>query len=92
LILASLYGLIDIWKFKGWAFPLVVVGTNSIAVYMMSQLLKSWVAKTLQTHLGQEVFLMLGPLWEPFLKSTMIGMFFWLICLWLYKQRIFLRI
>jgi predicted acyltransferase len=92
LILASLYGLIDIWKFKGWAFPLVVVGTNSIAVYMMSQLLKSWVAKTLQTHLGQEVFLMLGPLWEPFLKSTMIGLVFWLICLWLYKQRIFLRI
>jgi heparan-alpha-glucosaminide N-acetyltransferase len=92
LILASLYGLIDIWKFKGWAFPLIVVGTNSIAVYMMSQLLKSWVAKTLQTHLGQEVFLMLGPLWEPFLKSTMIGLVFWLICLWLYKQRVFLRI
>jgi len=92
LILASLYGLIDIWKFKGWAFPLIVVGTNSIAVYMMSQLLKSWVAKTLQTHLGQEVFLTLGPLWEPFLKSTMIGLVFWLICLWLYKQRVFLRI
>jgi heparan-alpha-glucosaminide N-acetyltransferase len=92
LILASLYGLIDIWQFKGWAFPLIVVGTNSIAVYMMSQLLKSWVAKTLQTHLGQDIFLMLGPLWEPFLKSTMIGLVFWLVCLWLYKQRVFLRI
>ena len=36
LILAGFYALLD-WKgWRRWAFPLVVVGMNSIAVYVMS--------------------------------------------------------
>jgi hypothetical protein len=27
-----------------------------------------------------------------FVKSTLIGLFFWLICWWMYRQRIFVRI
>jgi heparan-alpha-glucosaminide N-acetyltransferase len=92
LILASLYLVTDIWKLKGWAFPLVVVGTNSIAMYLMSQMLKPWVGRTLQTHLGQEVFSVLGESWEPFVRANLVGMAFWLTCLFLYRQRIFFRI
>lgn len=38
-----------------WAFPLTVIGMNSIAMYLMSQLLKPWTRETLQTHLGSSV-------------------------------------
>jgi heparan-alpha-glucosaminide N-acetyltransferase len=92
LILAGLFGVIDVLQWRGWAFPLVVMGTNSIAVYLMSQMLKPWVSRSLQTHFGQDVFLMLGESWEPFVRSNLIGLVFWLICLWLYKQRVFLKI
>ncbi len=91
-ILAALFGLIDILGLRAWSFPFVVVGTNSMAIYLMSQLMKSWVGKSLQTHFGADLFLILGELWEPMVKSCLVGMVFWLICLWLYKQRVFLRI
>ncbi len=92
LILAALFGVIDVLQWRWWAFPLVVVGTNSIAVYLMSQMLKPWIGRTLQTHFGQELFLMLGETWEPFVRANLIGLVFWLVCLWLYKQRVFLKI
>ncbi len=91
-ILAALFGVIDVLNFRAWSFPLVVVGTNSMAVYLMSQLLKPWVGKTLKTHFGANLFLMFGEQWEPVVSSCLIGLMFWLVCLWLYKQRAFLRI
>lgn len=92
MILAILFGVIDILRFRSWSFPLVVVGTNSIAIYVMSQMLKPWVGRTLQTHLGQEVFNIVGESWEPFLRANLIGLAFWFACLFLYKQKIFFRI
>jgi len=92
MLLASLFGIIDVLRFKWWAYPLVVVGTNSIAVYLMSQMLKPWMGRSLQTHMGQDLFMILGENWEPLVRSNCIGLGFWLVCLWLYKQRIFLRI
>jgi predicted acyltransferase len=92
LILASLYGVIDVLGHRRWAFPLVVVGMNSIAMYCMGMLLKPWVERTLQIHLGKDIFQIVGPMFEPMVQSTMIGFVFWLICLWMYRQKIFVRI
>jgi predicted acyltransferase len=92
LILAALYGVIDVAGYRRWAFPLVVVGMNSIAMYCMGMLLKPWTERTLQTHLGQNVFQLLGTMYEPMVQSTMIGLVFWFVCLWMYRQKIFVRI
>ncbi len=92
LILATLYYLVDVRRWRAWSFPLAVVGTNSIAVYMMSQMLKPWTAKTLQTHLGENVFKILGPANAPFVQSTMVGLVFWLVCYWAYRRKIFVRV
>lgn len=92
LILGFLYYLIDIRKLRGWAFPLVVVGMNSIAMYFMGQLLKSWVGERLQRHLGKGIFEWCGAMQEPLLQSTMTGLVFWLVCWWMYRRKIFLRI
>lgn len=123
LMLAGLYGVIDGIGWRGWAFPLVVVGTNSIAIYCMGQLLRPWTAKALQTHLGPDIFKFkfgweqarqqldnglqlerhawsLAPsswadsleLFEPMVQSIAVGMMFWLVCLWMYRQRVFVRI
>jgi len=34
LLLAAFYQVIDIWRIRGWAFFFVVIGANSIVVYM----------------------------------------------------------
>jgi heparan-alpha-glucosaminide N-acetyltransferase len=92
LILGTLYAIVDLHGYRKWTFPLVVVGMNSIAIYMMSHTLKPWTTKTLQTHLGENVFKMFGPANAPFVQYTMLGLVFWLVCYWMYRRKIFLRI
>jgi predicted acyltransferase len=93
LILASFYWFIDIKGYRRWAFPLVVVGMNSIAMYMMAQLLKPYVQKTLKTHFGGgDLFLLCGELFEPMVRYTLSGLVLWLVCYWMYRQKIFIRI
>jgi predicted acyltransferase len=88
-MLAIFYGIIDVLGFKRWAFPLVVVGMNSIAMYVMAQLLKPWIGRSLQIHMGRWWFL--GD-YGPIVLSAATLLVLWLFCLWLYRRKIFLRI
>jgi heparan-alpha-glucosaminide N-acetyltransferase len=107
LILGSLFAIVDVAGLRFWTFPLVVVGVNSIAIYCMSQLLKPWTAGTWQIHFGEDVFknvtkwlgetaarigVVFDAGFQPMVQSTMVGVVFWLICVWMYRQRIFVRI
>lgn len=92
LILGGLYWAVDVRQWRGWTFPLVVVGMNSLAIYAMGMLLRPWTAKTLQTHLGADVFKVLGAANAPFVQATVVGLIFWLGCWWLHRRRIFLRL
>lgn len=98
-MLAAFYWLIDMQGFKAWSLPLVVVGMNSIAAYCMSQLLKPWARETLKTHLGQYVFQgtyfgheLFDSAFAPIATSIGFLAVIWLACLWLYRQKIFLKI
>ncbi len=112
-MLAAFYALIDLSGYRRWAFPLVVVGMNSIAMYIMGQLIKGWVGKSvaihlghwwhwtiarvpsdhlrekLQTNFGQDIF---GGIYGPVVQAVAVLLVLWLICLWMYRQKIFVRI
>ena len=92
LILAGFYALIELKGWKRWAFPLLVIGANSIAVYVMSWTMESFVSSALVRHLGTAPFLVFGPPFEPVLKGFGVLLVFWLILFWMYRRRIFLRI
>lgn len=91
-ILAGLYLVIDVIGLKYWTFPITVVGMNSIAIYSMSQLFKDRVAQTWRSFFGGDFFNLLGELNEPAFRFCLVGLTFWLVCYWLYRQKIFLRI
>ena len=106
-ILSAFYLVVDCARLKFWTKPLVVVGMNSMAVYMMGQLLKPWIAKTLNTHFGpdllpapvlQRLSAWLGvPLahdspYAPMVQAMMTLLVIWLICVWMYRQKMFIRI
>ena len=87
--LAAFYALIDLGGYKRWAFPLLVVGMNSIAIYLMSQLLRGFVRQSLRTHLGTWWFT--GPFGST-VELAAILVILWLICWWMYRRGIFLKI
>ena len=113
-LLMLFYGLIDVAGFRRWSFPLVVVGANSIAMYMMAQLMKPFVGDSLRTHFGlawrtfatwgpvdafvhQHYYTHLNPklfegIYGPIFRSVAVLLVLWLICLWLYRRKIFVKI
>ena len=92
LMLAGFYAAIE-WKgWKRWSFPLLVIGANSIAVYVMSWTLERFVRQALVRHVGRAPFLVLGPPFEPVLVGATVVALFWAILSWMYRRNVFLRI
>ena len=92
LILAGFYALID-WKgWRRWAFPLVVIGMNSIAIYVMIWTMSDFVSNALDRHAGNAIAAIAGPIFERVLHGLAMMLVFWLILFWMYRRKIFLRI
>ena len=92
LLLAGFVALIDWRGWKCWAAPLVVAGMNPIALYCLWQLMPGSVRDNLKTHLGQRVFESLGATYAPIAERTSVLLVLWLITLWMYRRKLFLRI
>ena len=92
LMLAGFYALID-WKgWRSWAFPLVVVGMNSIAIYVMSWTMEGFIRAALQTHVGAVISLLVSPALLPVAYGIGVMLVFWIILFWMYRRKLFLRI
>jgi predicted acyltransferase len=97
LLLALFYGVIDGLKWQAWAFPLVVIGMNAITIYVVPRFLDF--AKIAAFFLGgvirvvsqPEVTDHVGDL-STVIKWSGILLAEWLFLLWLYRQRLFLRV
>ena len=92
LFLAGFYAVLDLLGVRFWAFPLRVIGMNSIAAYCMAGLFEDFIEKNLTTHLGHEPFQVLGEPYEPLLHGAAVLLVLWLILFWMYRRKIFLRI
>lgn len=91
LFLAAFYAIIEMCKLKAWAFPLVVIGMNSIAAYCIAHLFEKFIGDALDTNLGGRFFHLFAP-GEPFVRGALILTTLWLILWWLYRRRIFLKL
>lgn len=92
LLLAGFVAIIDWRGWKRWAFPLVVAGLNPITLYCLWQLSGGFIRDNLKTHLGQRVFESFGGAYAPTLERISVLLVFWLILLWMYRRKLFLRI
>src|SRR5262249_39759949 len=61
LALAAFYAIIDVQDRRRWSFPLVVAGMNSIALYVLWQLMGGFIKDNVRRHLDPHIFESLGP-------------------------------
>src|SRR6059058_857423 len=92
LFLAAFSWVIDVKGLKKWAFPLVVIGMNSIAAYCIAHFMEGFLDTSLQIHLGRNFFQFAGGGLEPFFRGGVILLCYWLILLWMYRRKLFLKI
>lgn len=92
ILLAGFYALMEAFQLRRWAFPLVVVGMNSIAAYLIAHLFEEFILKNLVIHLGNAPFLIFGPNFQPLLQGAVALLIMWLLLYWMYRRKLFLRI
>lgn len=92
LILAGLYQIIDIKQWRRWSFAFVVLGMNSLVFYVMRHTLDIWFSENLRKHFGTRVFDAFGPELRPVTIGAVTFVVFWLLTLWMYRRKIFIRL
>ena len=92
LFLAAFSWVIDVKGFKKWAFPLVVIGMNSIAAYCIAHFIEEFLDSTLRVHLGPHFFQFAGTGLEPFFRGAAILLCYWIVLFWMYRRKLFLKI
>lgn len=81
------------------AFPLVVIGANSIFIYCANALVRNWISKTITTHLylleqhfDFHTYKIFGDEYESAVRGGLVILVFWLILLWMYQRKIFIKV
>ncbi|GEO04515.1 DUF5009 domain-containing protein [Adhaeribacter aerolatus] len=92
LLLALFYSVIDVANYRRWAFPLMVIGMNSIAAYIIADGLGSFISGSLYIHLGQDFDKILGLPYASLVKGTLVLLIEFYILYWMYKKKIFIKI
>jgi predicted acyltransferase len=88
ILLGLFYGIIDVLGWRRWAFGFAVIGMNSIAVYMATMLFDF-------RHVGNIFVGSLLPrlgAWAGAVEAAAAFAVVWLILLWMYRTKTFIRI
>ncbi|GGF05624.1 acyltransferase family protein [Flavobacterium limi] len=84
------YVLIDVLGFKKWAFPLVLIGSNSILIYMAAEGLIDF------KHTAEYVFgglIEFSPLvWQPVFTTISVTVIQLILLYFLYRKKWFLKV
>lgn len=91
LMLLFFYWSIEVLKWKKWAFPLVVVGMNSIAAYVLGNVFGGWFRSASSAWIGwlQEP---LGATWFPVFQKILFACAAWAVLYWFHKRKIFFKV
>jgi predicted acyltransferase len=106
-LLAVFFLLFDLLPLRRLAFPLVVVGMNSMVMYMMGQLMGGFARERIvrphltglmETALGTDPvrdgprYLLADDMFGRLAEPWAVLVVFWLIVYWLYRQKVFMRV
>ncbi len=92
LYLSIFCWLTEVKGYRRWAFPLIVIGMNSIAAYVMAETMRGWIIGTFRIHLGAHFFAFLGAGLQPLIQGIAILALYWSVLLWMYRRKLFLKI
>ncbi len=92
LFLCAFGWVVDVKQNVKAAFPLIVIGRNSITAYVLADLCRDFFEGSLYIHLGHKPFQLFGTALEPFIVGITLLVMYWLVLYWMYKREIFVRI
>jgi predicted acyltransferase len=92
LFLAGFCWVIEVRGYKKWSFPLVVIGMNSIAAYVIAHFFEGFIVDSFHINLGPHVFQIFGTALEPLTQGAVVLLTYWLLLFWMKRRKLFLKI
>jgi predicted acyltransferase len=90
-LITAAYWLFDLRGYRKLAFPLAVMGVNSIFIYLLACTIKgSWLTETVGIFTLNYRFVPHD--WGPAFQNVTVFMVLWYACYWLYQRKIFFKI
>jgi len=90
LVLAAFYWICDVKMWQRWANVLVMVGANSIFIYLFHECLHRWLDSSAKAFVGwTEPWL---GAWTAVLIASTALAFQIYVCMWLYRRKIFFKL
>lgn len=86
VILCDAAGLADLF------WPIQVIGANCIFTYVVIHWWNSFIQRNIKTHFGENIFQTFGSLYEPIFAGAATMFVYWLILVWMDKNRIRIRL
>ena len=88
LLLAAFYLIVDVLRWRAWAFPFIVIGANAITAYMIGKFvsfagISNVLVGNLVPHLG---------IWGDFVQKLVAFAAMWFMLWYMYRNRTFVRI
>jgi heparan-alpha-glucosaminide N-acetyltransferase len=92
LFLTTFYAVVDIWGKKRVAFPLIVIGLNSIVAYCLTHVFRAFAFNSLRRIFGAGVFSVFGDAYYPLIYGLAVLVCLWLVLFIMYQRKLFVRI
>ena len=89
LLFSIFYLIIDVWNIKKWSFFFVVIGMNSITIYLANNIINFRPASKFLFGGLKDLF---PAEWAPLIASVALVVTGWLFLYFLYKKKIFLKV
>jgi len=92
LSFALFYWIIDMKNYKKWAQFAIIVGSNSLFIYLFAHVGGAEFIKNIFTPFSEGLFSGLGELSSDIIASIISLYALWYLTFWLYKHKIFIKI
>ncbi len=92
LWLLGLHLICDVKKWTRWSFPFMVIGANSILIYVMSWTVTEPIREMLLRHFGPVLLAVADEKIAKLLTGGMTLVIMYYVLLWLYRRRAFVKI
>lgn len=90
LLMAAMHLVIDICKFSIWAWPFKIIGCNALFIYLVTHIID--LSQLSKRIFGGTIQEFIAPAWQAFCHSLAYFTLAFLLCLLLYRHKIFVKI
>ncbi len=91
-LLAVFYFLVDIKSARRWCYLLLVIGSNSIAAYVLADGFGGFIRESFQIHLGASYDQVFGEGYASLVSGGLILLTECAILAWMFRRKIFIKI